>query len=357
MKKWFVDPWLILCYVLAGSLSLVVLTSISPERVAQQAIMFAIGLVLLLYLGSQDSALYKTFAPIGYVISLILLLATTIFGSSIRGSTRWIPIGTFQLQAGEFVKPLLVLAFAFFLTRFPPKSLKNILLNLVLFVIPALLIFKQPDLGTTLVLGSIWVCQVFVAGISLYLMGGLVAMTAIFGEYLPRLLADYQLKRLETFVNPYSDPLGAGYNVIQSIIAVGSGGILGKGLGHGTQSHLRFLPERHTDFIFASLAEELGLIGSILVIACLSALLYRLLFLATHTHSSSSRLIYLGIFSYLFFQTFINIGMNIGIMPVTGVTLPLISYGGSSILAIAISLGLASSLERADHTRTLIEIK
>ncbi len=131
-----------------------------------------------------------------------------------------------------------------------------------------------------------------------------------------------------------------GYNVIQSIVAVGSGGILGKGLGHGTQSHLRFLPERHTDFIFASLAEELGVFGSILVLLCLGALLYRLLSLATHTRSSGSRLIYIGVFGYLAFQTFVNIGMNIGIAPVTGVTLPLISYGGSSVLSTAIMLGI-----------------
>lgn len=357
MKHWLPDLWITLCYLLSGTLSLVVLTSISPDRVGQQAFMFGLGLIFFLYLARQDSAVYKIFAPIGYVLALFSLIATLILGYSVRGSTRWIPIGSFQLQAGEFVKPLLVLSFAFFLKRFPPNNLKNILINIVLFAIPTILIFKQPDLGTALVISSIWAAQMFVAGISFWIIGGALGFLGIFAEYLPRFLQDYQLKRLETFIDPFRDPLGAGYNVIQSIIAVGSGGILGKGLGHGTQSHLRFLPERHTDFIFASLAEELGLIGSLLVIFVLGSLLYRILTLATHSPSSSSRLILIGAFSYLFFQTFINIGMNIGIAPVTGVTLPLISYGGSSVLATAITLGIAASCARSDRVHTLLEIK
>lgn len=357
MRHWLPDSWLLLCYLLAGALSLVVLTSISPDRVLQQGIMFGLGLILFIYLGRQDSAVYKTFAPVGYVVSLLLLIATFVLGSTVRGSIRWISILGFRLQSGEIAKPLLVLSFAFFLKVFPPKSLKNILINLILFIIPALLIFKQPDLGTALVVSSIWVSQMFVAGLSYWVIGAVAGLSAVALQYLPKFLHDYQLKRLETFIDPYRDPLGSGYNVIQSIIAVGSGGILGKGLGRGTQSHLRFLPERHTDFIFASMAEELGIIGSFLVIFCLGGLLFRLLYLATHSTSTSSRLIFTGIFSYLFFQTFINIGMNIGIAPVTGVTLPLISYGGSSVLATAITLGIASSVARGDKVRTLIEIK
>lgn len=355
--KWLPDSWLLLFYLLAGTLSLVVLTSISPDRVGQQALMFALGFGLFIYLGSQESAVYKTFAPIGYVVSVLMLLATMVLGDPIRGSTRWIGIGTFQLQAGEFAKPLLVLAFAYFIKAMPPKNLKNILINSLIFAIPTLLIFKQPDLGTALVVSSIWVAQMYLGGISYYLVGAVAALGVVFAQTLPRFLHDYQLKRIETFIDPFRDPLGAGYNVIQSIIAVGSGGLFGKGLGHGTQSHLRFLPERHTDFIFASLAEELGMVGSFLVIFCLGGLLYRLLYLSTHTHSSSSRLIYGGIFAYLFFQTFVNIGMNIGVAPVTGVTLPLISYGGSSILATAITLGIASSCSKSDQQHTLLEIR
>ena len=357
MKSWLGDTWLTLTYILSGALSLVVLTSISPTHVSQQAFMFVLGLAILLYLGHQDSAVYKTFAPFGYVLSLILLVATMVLGSSIRGSTRWIEIAGFQLQPAELVKPLLVLSFAFFLILFPPKNFKNILINTVLFVLPAFLIFKQPDLGTALSVTSIWIAQLFISGISYWYIAGGAILSVTFLELLPRFLHDYQLKRLETFIDPFKDPLGSGYNVIQSIVAVGSGGILGKGLWHGTQSHLRFLPERHTDFIFASLAEELGVAGSLLVLLCLGSLLYRLISLATHTQSSSSRLIYIGVFSYLAFQTFVNIGMNIGLAPVTGVTLPLISYGGSSILSTAIMLGITISCARADQRTSLIEIK
>ncbi len=355
--KWLPDRILLTAYLLLCVLSLVVMTSISPERMLQQLMMFALGLVLFVYLARQDSAVYKTLAPFAYAAALILLLATHFFGVTTRGSTSWLGVGGLQFQPGEFAKPLLVISFALFLTHFPPKSLKNIVLNTLLFSFPVLLIFQQPDLGTALVITALWLAQVFVAGLPYWIIGAMTLFAGLSFKFLPNILHDYQLKRLETFIDPFRDPLGAGYNVIQSIIAVGSGGVLGKGLGQGTQSHLRFLPERHTDFIFASLAEELGLVGSLFVIICLGAILYRILYLATHTPSRSSQIIYLGTFSYLFFQAFVNIGMNIGIAPITGVTLPLVSYGGSSILASAATLGIASSLARADQDHHLIEIR
>jgi rod shape determining protein RodA len=355
--KWLPDIWITVCYLLAGTLSLVVLSSISPDHVQQQAIAFGLGFLIYLYLASQEAGVYKTFAPFGYLFALLLLLATFVLGASVRGAVRWIPIGTFQLQAGEFAKPFLILAFAYFIDRFPPRSLKNIGINLLFFVIPVFLIFKQPDLGTALIVSTIWTAQIFVAGLPFWLIASGSIFGLIFGESLPHFLHDYQLKRLETFIDPFRDPLGDGYNVIQSIVAVGSGGIFGKGLGHGTQSHLSFLPERHTDFIFASLTEELGLVGAITVIMILGSLLYRLLTLATHTRDSVARTIYIGIFSYLAFQTFINVGMNIGLAPVTGVTLPLISYGGSSVIATALTLGIAASLVRTGRRQTLLEIR
>lgn len=354
--KWLSDSWLTIFYLLTAIFSSVVMTSISPERTLQHVLMLGLGFGLFLYLGYQESGVYKSFAPIGYGISLFLLLATIIFGDTIRGSTRWIPLGSFQLQAGELIKPLLILAFAYFLERYPPKTIGNILINLGLFLLPTLLVFRQPDLGTALVLSAIWIAQIFVAGLSYWLIALSLLITGIFARFLPRLLAEYQLERLETFLNPEHDPLGAGYNVIQSIIAVGSGGLFGKGLGHGTQSHLRFLPERHTDFIFASLSEELGLIGSLAVFVLLGNIIYRLLTALTHTTSVESRYILMGVLSYLTFQTFINIGMNVGIAPVTGITLPLISYGGSSVLATGIALGFAASVIRGDRGHRLIEI-
>lgn len=230
------------------------------------------------------------------------------------------------------------------------------LFNTALFLLPTYLVYVQPDLGTALVISSIWVIQIFVAGLSSWLIALAVLLLGVLGRYLPRFLADYQLKRLETFLNPGSDPLGSGYNVIQSIIAIGSGGLFGKGLGHGTQSHLRFLPERHTDFIFASLSEELGLLGSLTILVLLGSLMYRLLTALTVSTSAENRSILAGVLGYLTFQTFVNIGMNLGIAPVTGVTLPLISYGGSSVITTALTLGLAASIIREDHARPLIEI-
>lgn len=355
--RWLPDLWLTICYLLATALSLVMLTSISPERVPQQALMFALGFLLFVYLSHQDVAAYKTFATTAYITAVLLLFATLIFGETIRGATRWIPLGAFQLQAGELVKPLLILSFASYLEWFPPTKLKNLGIHFLLFSLPAYLIFRQPDLGTTLVVASFFAVQVFIAGLPVWIIG-ILALLGILGfRFSPNLLHSYQWERIKTFLDPFRDPLGSGYNVIQSIIAVGSGGLIGKGLGHGTQSHLRFLPERHTDFIFASLAEELGLIGSLLVILCLGGLLYRFLILATHTSNSLARSIFLGSFGYLAFQTFINIGMNLGITPVTGVTLPLISYGGSSILATALTLGIAAAFARQTSAPSLLEIR
>lgn len=354
--KW-PDPWLLFSYLACSTISLIVLTSIAPDKLLQQAVMFVLGLLIFWYLSSQESAVYQAFSLLAYPVSLVLLVLPLIFGASVRGSARWIPIGSFQLQPAELAKPLLILAFSFFLTHFSPRRLRNLLLNLALFVLPAYLIYRQPDLGTALSLFSLFAVQIFVGGLPLWTILFSLLLGIVGYRYLPHLLHDYQLARLTTFLDPMEDPLGAGYNVIQSVIAVGSGSLFGKGLGHGTQSHLRFLPENHTDFIFASLAEELGLVGSTLVILILGALLFRLLSLGTHSRAPFARLVFFGSFGVLAFQTFVNIGMNIGIAPVTGVTLPLISYGGSSILGTAIILGIASSFARGENSPLLLEIK
>lgn len=355
--KLFLSPSLLLAYILSGILSSVMLSSISPERLSQHIIMLILGLGFFLYLGSQEATIYKSFAPLAYIFALFLLLITPIFGETIRGSTRWIMLGSFQLQTAEISKPLLILSFAYFLEHFPLSRFRNILLHLLLFALPTFFIFRQPDLGTALVVSAIWMTQVFVAGIPWgYVLATFITFFATI-PYLPHILHDYQLSRLTTFLDPFSDPLGAGYNVIQSTIAIGSGGFWGKGLGRGTQSHLRFLPERHTDFAFASLAEELGLIGTSFTLIVICLFIFVLLRGSTISHYRYSRYILIGSFAYFAFQSCINIGMNLGIAPVTGVTLPLISYGGSSIISTGIILGLASSVIRSDCKTTLIEIK
>ncbi len=351
------DPILTLGYLLGSCLSLLMLGSVSPERTLQQFLVLGLGFILFAYVSSQEDSVYKTFAPVGYGLSLLFLALNLLFATTTRGTLSWVDVAGFRFQPSELTKPFLILAFAYFLERFPPKSLFNVLLNLLVYVIPASLILMQPDLGTMLVITSIWLTQVFLAGLPWRYLGFGVVLGLFLAPLLYLQLADYQLRRLTSFLDPFADPLGSGYNVIQSMIAVGSGGIVGKGLGHGTQSHLRFLPERHTDFAFASLAEELGLFGSLLTLTVIGIFVFRLLHYLTRAPSTLNRLIYGGALAYFTFQSLVNIGMNVGIVPVTGITLPLISYGGSSILATALILGLISSLTRATKPRRLLEIR
>lgn len=356
LKK--LDRWLTSAYLVLSTISLVIIASISPERLLTQAVWLLIGFGIYLYLSSQDSAVYIAFSRISFYFALALLALTFVFGEGTRGSLRWIPIAGFHLQTSELAKPLLILAFSRIIFQKNLTRIKDLAIISLWVLPPLLLILKQPDLGTTLVLIAIIITQLFVARAPFWIFGLGASVLALMIRFSQYFLKDYQLARIQSFLNPELDPLGSGYNVIQSIIAIGSGGILGKGLGQGTQSHLRFLPERHTDFIFASLVEELGLLGGAAIIIVLGILLYRLTTIMLSTESGQSRLILAGIFGYIFFQSLVNIGMNLGITPVTGVTLPLVSYGGSSVLAIAISLGIAGSISNSKRrTGALIEIK
>lgn len=351
------DWQIAVAYILAACVSSAVMFSISPDRLVQHILSLIFGFALVVYLSSYEPGIFSGLGWPAYYLTVFLLLMTLLLGENVRGSIRWINIGGFQFQASEFTKPLLILAFSQIFEKYPLNSFKNFCINSGLFALPALLIFRQPDLGTALVLVAIWLGQVLVSGakpIFLSLLGAGIVLALVLA---PHILHDYQLRRLTSFADPSKDPLGSGYNVIQSVIAVGSGGIFGKGLGHGTQSHLRFLPERHTDFVFASLAEELGLVGALFVIITLSTILERLLRGVFQSLHRVNRLILSGVFAYICFQTFVNIGMNIGIAPVTGITLPLISYGGSSVIALGMSLGISSSIITSDRDKTILEIK
>lgn len=343
--------------ILLSLISLLILFSIAPEKLPQQATFFLIGFMLYLYLGSQNTGLYKNTGSVLYVFSIILLMFTLIFGETVRGSTRWIKIFGTQFQTSELIKPFLIVSYAEFLTRWKPTNLINIAKNIGLAVIPIALVFVQPDLGTALIHATTWFAMFFIAGAP-YLaivIGGIIAGIAI--KIAPKFLQEYQIRRLTAFLDPTQDPLGSGYNVIQSTIAIGSGKILGKGLGKGTQSQLRFLPERHTDFIFASLAEEFGLLGAGAVIAMYIYMLSWILSSAAKSNNFQDKIILVGAFTYLFFQGFLNIAMNLGIAPVTGVTLPLVSAGGSSILATYITLGIVLAISKHQKHKASIEIK
>lgn len=331
--------------LLLFSLGILVIFSSSKELALQQAIFATFGFIFFLLISNFDYRSMKNLVLPIYFLVIFLLVVVLIVGFETRGSVRWIPLGLFNIQPSEFAKPVLTLFLALFWTK-NSVSWKNIIKSLFWIFPPLILIFKQPDLGSTLTLIAIWVGMLIGAKISvkkvlILLMVGLLIIPFVWFS-----LQDYQKERLFGFLTPGSDPLGRGYNLIQSTIAVGSGELMGRGIGRGTQSRLQFLPEFRTDFIFASIAEELGFVGSVLILILYLTLFLYLLLVAHKSFDMFGYLITYGVVSQLTFQTFVNIGMNVGIVPITGITLPLISYGGSSLLSTFISLGLVASVAK-----------
>lgn len=337
----YTDSISIITLVLLASFGLFLLLTISTGLFWQQLIYIIIGCILFFVISKFDTVFLRWLAPFGYIFSTIFLI-TSYFGPAIRGAKRWIVIAGTQLQPSELVKPIFLFIFSYAISKYPPKKLPEILLNTVIFLVPFLLIFKQPDLGTSLVYLAMWLGMMVMGGLPLSLVFGGVGVGVIGMPLVWRLLAEYQKSRIYTFINPLSDPRGAGYNAIQAMIAVGSGEWFGRGLGLGTQSHLRFLPEYYTDFMFATLIEELGFVGGMLLIGLYGVLLWRLLqpLINRVIQGRLSTIYTIGLFMMLVTQIFINSGMNMGIVPVTGITLPLVSLGGSSILSIAVSYGI-----------------
>lgn len=331
--------------------------SLETSLFLTQFVFVIIGFFLFYLFSRLDFRIFENITTPLYVLSLFLLIITFLLGEVTRGSVRWLNLGFFNLQPSEAVKPFLIMYFASLLAKEKKWEFRQIIKMIILAAFPLLLIFKQPDLGSTLVLLASFVGIVLSSRIpKIYLFAALIVFF-IFTPVGWLMLESYQKDRILSFLNPYSDPLGSGYHIIQSVITVGSGGLWGRGLGMGTQSHLSFLPEHHTDFIFASLTEELGLLGAIMVIACYFFLIWRILMISQKTEFYFGSMIGFGIFSLLLFQVFVNIGMNMGIMPVTGITLPLVSYGGSSFISLMIALGIVESISKSARSETAIEIR
>lgn len=282
-----------------------------------------------------------------YAISLLSLIFILVVASHVRGSKRWIDFFSFRLQFSELMKPFLIVAFASVLTPWAGNvTLKRLGISLLFFIPIAFLIFKQPDLGNVIIYTTTFLFLLISAGLSLsYVVYGGIAFIVL-SPVIWFSLHDYQRNRILTFLDPTYDPLGMGYNVIQSTIAVGSGMWTGRGLGRGVQSQLQFLPEHHTDFIFATYSEEFGFIGSIVLLLLYFFLLYRILRIAQNTTDPFSRLVAFGAFGLILTQMVINIGMNVGMLPVTGVTLPMFSYGGSSLISTVMLLGFVNGVAR-----------
>jgi rod shape determining protein RodA len=319
---------------------LFILLTIDKSLFIQQGLFLVVGIILAFLVSRLDFVLLNWFAPFAYIFGN-LLLAVSYLGPSIRGATRWIMLLGVQIQPSELVKPLLLLSFAWFISKFPPRNSKYIPLHLILFIIPFLLVYRQPDLGSSLIYALLWFSMMLAGGISLKLvLSGLVFLFLLLpGAW--RVLAPYQKSRILTFINPALDPQGAGYNALQATIAIGSGQFFGKGLGLGTQSHLRFLPEFHTDFIFATLIEEVGFFGGIILLSVYVFLFIQIIRILWRETDNLFIFTYAsGLFMMILSQIFINSGMNMGILPITGITLPFVSYGGSSLLSLAVSFGL-----------------
>jgi len=291
---------------------------------------------------------YQTYARLVYFISFILLGAVLIFGSTIRGTTGWFRIAGFSFQPAEAAKVGLVMVLAWLVVRYGRRFHRPqfMIASGFLAGVPIILILLQPDLGSALVLFTIWFGTMILAGIKKrYVILLLVFLIAGFFIGWFFLFQTYQKERLFTFVDSERDPLGAGYNVTQSVIAIGSGGFFGRGLGFGSQSQLHFLPEAQTDFIFAVIAEELGFVGAVIVLVLFFLMLWRLIRIARLAGSEFGAYLVSGIVLLFLIQLVLNIGGAAGLLPITGVTLPFVSYGGSSLLAFFAALGILMSLK------------
>ncbi len=311
----------------------------------RQAIAAGIGLGFLILLAKFPYHTWQRYAPFLYIAGILSLIVVTVIGSVIRGTVSRFEIFGFQLQPSEFMKVGLVIALAWLLSRFRYLRWRELLLTGLLVGVPTILVLREPDFGVAALMLGICGGVLLFSGLRwqyvvvLGLLGVLVA-----GGAWQWVLLDYQKQRLETFLNPGADPLGSGYNVTQSMIALGSGKLWGRGLGHGPQSQLNFLPERHTDFILASIGEELGFIGVTLVIGLYIIMLWRLLRIIQSTQDKFGQLIVVGTFFMLLGSFIVSAGMNMGITPVTGIPLPLVSYGGSNLLATCLLLGIVQSV-------------
>lgn len=317
------------------------------DVVRAQGIRLGIALVVMLVFAQLDPVVYRRWAPWLFVAGVAGLVAVLLVGVGAKGAQRWLALpGLPRFQPSEFMKLVVPMMAAWYVSRhFLPPTMGRVALALLIVLVPMVMIGLQPDLGTALLVGSAGLFVVFFAGMSWKLIGaffGLVAVAApvmwFFG------MREYQKQRVLTLLDPQSDPLGAGWNIIQSTTAIGSGGMQGKGWLQGTQSHLEFLPESHTDFIVAVLAEEFGFVGMLVLLGLYFLIIMRCLFIAATAQDSFSRLLAGALTMTFFVYVFVNIGMVSGLLPVVGVPLPLISYGGTSIVTLMAAFGVLMSI-------------
>jgi len=321
-------------------LSGIILKSIAPSLFPLQFVYLGVAILAFWFFSQINFDIISLFSKHLYIVSIALLIMTLIIGRVTRGAIRWIPIGAFSLQPAEFVRPFLLIFFANYLT-IQKVDFKRVLKAFFLLVLPAFLVLIQPSLGVS-VLTVVGFLGVLISSNfnKKYVLGG-VAVILVSIPIFWQVMVPYQRQRVLTFINPSVDPLGAGYNSLQSTIAAGAGKITGMGLGRGVQTQLAFLPEKQTDFIFAAVSEEMGFVGAGLTLAATFVILFRLVAIVENSISPAARAYVCGFFLVYLLQIFIHIGMNLGMLPVTGLPFPLVSAGGSSLLATMIGLGIA----------------
>ena len=313
-----------------------------------------VALIALFFVAQIPPSIYRQWAVPAFIVGLLLLVAVLLFGHVGKGAQRWLDLGFTMFQPSEVMKLIVPITIAWYLSQFDlPASVTKIVIAFLLVLIPTLLIARQPDLGTSILIASSGIFVIFLAGASWKLIGSCGLLASAFAPiFWMFLMKDYQKQRVLTFIDPEKDPLGAGYHIIQSKIAIGSGGLHGKGWLQGTQSQLEFLPERHTDFIFAVFSEEFGLVGVSLLLLVYLFIVMRGLWIATQAQEAFTKLLAGSITLTFFVYVFVNIGMVSGLLPVVGVPLPLVSYGGTSMVTLLAGFGILMAI--STHKRFII---
>ena len=331
------------------AVGLIILYSASNQNmdmVVRQSLRIGLAFIVMLVLAQISPRKYRSIAPWLFLFGIMLLIVVLVIGHIGKGAQRWLNLGIFRFQPSEIMKLVLPITLAWYLHEKPlPPSKSALGIIALMMVIPVILIAKQPDLGTALLTAAAGIGVVLLAGIRWRLITIFFLFAAAFAPILWHFMHDYQRERVLTFLNPERDPLGSGYHIIQSKIAIGSGGFFGKGWLSGTQSHLQFLPEHATDFIFAVCGEEFGLIGAIILITIYCLIILRGFYISLQAPDTFSRLLAGSLTLMFFVAVFVNIGMVTGILPVVGLPLPLVSYGGTSVVMVLACFGILMSIQ------------
>ena len=343
-----IDTMLFGCALAIVGVGLVTLFSAADQSVARetsQVLSLSFAVVLMwMFANIAPQTLARAAVPL-YTVAILMLVGVATFGVVVNGSRRWLNLGVARFQPSELMKIALPLMLAWYFQKFEGRiGWRDFAFAAVLIVVPVYLIKRQPDLGTALLIGASGFYVLFLAGLSWKIIAGLVALAAAVGPMVWTQMHDYQRERILTFLDPSRDPLGAGYHSTQASIALGSGGIVGKGWLNGTQTHLDFLPERHTDFIFAVFGEEFGLIGNAVLLLLYLLLIGRAMMITAHASTLFARLLAGAITLMFFTYAFVNMGMVSGILPVVGVPLPLVSYGGTALVTLFLGIGMLMSI-------------